>query len=124
MMKLANQIAVVGALMGLCETLSFAKKAGLDLELTKGMIGGGAGGSWAFDNYGPKILAGDWSPGFSVKNQRKDLAYCKDAAKQVDAAIPGTELVDELLAKLDEQGHSEWTTAALYEVLMEMGAGK
>ena len=97
-----------------------AKKAGLDLELTKDMIGGGAGGSWAFDNYGPKILARDWSPGFSVKNQRKDFAYCKDAAEEVHAAIPGTKLVDSLLARLEADGHADWTTAALFDVLLKM----
>lgn len=121
-MKLANQIAVGGALLGLCETLAFAKKAGLDINLAKDMIGSGAGGSWAFENYGPKVLAEDWSPGFSVKNQRKDFGYCKGAAREVDAAIPGTDLVDSLLARLDEEGHSEWTTAALYDVLLRMDA--
>lgn len=122
MMKLANQIAVGGALLALCETLSFAKKAGLDLALARDMIGGGAGGSWAFENYGPKILAQDWTPGFSIKNQRKDFAYCMEAAEKIDAAIPGTALVDLLLGDLEGEGHGEWTTAALYEVLMEMGA--
>lgn len=122
MMKLANQIAVGGALLGLCETLSFAKKAGLDLELTRDMIGGGAGGSWAFENYGPKILKQDWTPGFSIRNQRKDFAYCFDAAEQIDAAIPGTSLVDLLLGDLEDDGHGDWTTAALYEGLLEMGA--
>lgn len=117
-MKLANQIAVGGALMGLCETLAFAKKAGLDLELTKDMIGGGAGGSWAFQNYGPKILAEDWTPGFSVLNQRKDFGYCRQAAAEIGAQIPGTEVVDGLLAHLQEAGHGDWTTAALYAVLL------
>jgi len=116
-MKLANQMAVGGALLALCECLSFANKAGLDLTQTHRMIGGGAGGSWAFENYGPKVLAEDWTPGFSVKNQRKDFGYCREAAKAIDAAIPGTELVDSLLAELDAEGHSEWTTAALYTVL-------
>lgn len=119
MMKMANQIAVGGALLALCECLSFAKKAGLDLDQTHDMIGGGAGGSWAFENYGPKILAGDWTPGFSVKNQRKDFAYCRDAAKLIDAAIPGTDLVDRLLAKAQDV---ELTTAVLYEVMLRMGA--
>ena len=122
MMKLANQIAVGGNLLAVCETLSFAKKAGLDLTLAKDMIGGGAGGSWAFDNYGPKILNADWSPGFSIKNQRKDFGYCMETAEQIDAAIPGTALVDLLLADLESEGHGEWTTAALYEALLEMGA--
>lgn len=122
MMKLANQIAVGGALLGLCETLAFAKKAGLDLALARDMIGGGAGGSWAFENYGPKVLNEDWSPGFSVKNQRKDFCYCMETAERIDAALPGTALVDLLLADLEQEGHGDWTTAALYQVLVEMGA--
>jgi 3-hydroxyisobutyrate dehydrogenase-like beta-hydroxyacid dehydrogenase len=117
MAKMANQIAVGAALLGLCECLTFAEKAGLDLPQIKDMIGGGAGGSWAFDNYGPKVLAHDWSPGFSIKNQRKDFAYCRQAAKELDAAIPGTELVDDLLKLLQEEGRGEQATVALFEVL-------
>jgi 3-hydroxyisobutyrate dehydrogenase len=121
MMKMANQIAVGGALLALCECLSFAKKAGLDIAQARELIGGGAAGSWAFENYGPKILAADWSPGFSVKNQRKDFGYCREASHQIGAAIPGTDLVDRLLESVDDP---EWTTAALYEVLLKMGASE
>lgn len=122
MAKMANQIAVGGALLGLCECLSFAAKAGLDLALIKEMVGSGAAGSWAFDNYGPKLLARDWSPGFSVKNQRKDFGYCREAAEAIDAAIPGTKLVDDLLGLLEQQGRGEETTAALFEVLERQGS--
>jgi 3-hydroxyisobutyrate dehydrogenase-like beta-hydroxyacid dehydrogenase len=123
MAKMANQIAVGGALLALCESLSFAHKAGLDVAQMRSLVGGGAGGSWAFENYGPKILSQDWSPGFSIKNQRKDFAYCDEAARAIDAAIPGTHLVDRLLGRLQEAGHGEWTTAALYEEMLRMGAG-
>lgn len=114
--KLANQIAVGGALLALCESLAFADKAGLDLALLREMIAGGAGGSWAFENYGPKILSRDWSPGFSIKNQRKDFGYCASAASAMGAAIPGTELVDQLLGVLELEGKGELTTAVLYEL--------
>ena len=119
-MKMANQIAVAGSLLGLCESLAFAKKAGLDIAQTRELLSGGAAGSWAFDNYGQRILDGDWSPGFTVKNQRKDFGYCVETAAQIGASLPGTELVDRLLQKLEQSGHGEWTTAALYEVLMEL----
>lgn len=122
MAKMANQIAVGGALLALCESLSFAKKAGLDVAQIRELVGGGAGGSWAFEFYGPKILDQDWSPGFSVKNQRKDFGYCLQAAEEIDASLPGTQLVDQLLSLLEEEGHGEWTTAALYEVMLRMGA--
>lgn len=117
MAKMANQIAVAGMLIGLCECLAFAEKAGLDLEQMRDMIGGGAGGSWGFPNYGPRILKRDWSPGFSIKNQRKDFAYCRDAAQEIGAQIPSTMLVDDLLKVLQDEGRGEEATTALFEVL-------
>lgn len=122
MAKMANQIAVGAALLGLCECLSFAEKAGLDAVQMRSLIGGGAGGSWAFENYGPKILERDWTPGFSIKNQRKDFGYCYEAAAQINAAVPCTRVVDALLAKLQEQGHGEWATTALFEEMMRLTA--
>lgn len=120
MAKMVNQIAVAGSLLALCESLGFAEKAGLDVAQIREMVAAGAAGSWAFDNYGPKILARDWTPGFTIRNQRKDFQYCKEAAEEIGAAIPGTRLVDELLARLDAAGHADWTTAALFEQLMGM----
>ncbi len=117
MMKMANQIAVGGALMALCECLAFAHKAGLDIAQAREMINTGAGGSWAFENYGPMILKQDWTPGFSIKNQRKDFAYCFEAAEVLGAQLPGTTVVDHLLGTLAAQGHNELTTAKLYELL-------
>ncbi len=102
--------------MALCESLAFAQKAGLDLAQMREMIGGGAGGSWAFENYGPKLLARDWTPGFSIKNQRKDFAYCISAADSIGASIPSTVLVDKLLGIMDAEGKSELTTAVLFEL--------
>jgi 3-hydroxyisobutyrate dehydrogenase-like beta-hydroxyacid dehydrogenase len=106
--------------MALCESLAFAEKAGLALAVTKELVGSGAGGSWAFENYGPKILNQDWTPGFSVVNQRKDFGYCRQAAARIGAVLPGTEVVDALLAKLESDGRGQDTTAALFEVLLEM----
>lgn len=120
-MKMVNQVAVGGALLGLCESLSFAKKLGLDLAQTREAVGSGAAGSWAFERYGPKILAEDWSPGFSIVNQRKDFDYCLEAAEGCDAALPGTRLVDRLLGLLEDEGHGEWATAALYAKMRELG---
>lgn len=120
-MKMANQIAVGGALLGLCESLAFAKRAGLDLAQTRDMLSAGAAGSWAFENYGPKILANDWSPGFKIAHQNKDFRYTIDEAKALDIAVPTTQLCLQLLEKLEHEGHADWTTCALYEKMLQMG---
>lgn len=117
MMKMANQIAVGGALTGLCECLAFAQKAGLDLALTRDMVGSGAGGSWAFENYGPMILNRDWTPGFSIDNQVKDFGYCLETADAIGADLPLTSLVKSHLETLQNEGRGGDTTAALFEVL-------
>jgi len=123
MMKMANQIAVGGALLALCESLAFAKKAGLPLSVTRDMLASGAAGSWAFDNYGPKILNADWTPGFSIKHQRKDFMYAIEAAQELDCAVPMTELVDRMLEQMEDAGRSEDATCALYELMLERGFG-
>lgn len=119
MMKLANQIAVGGALLGLCESLAFAEKAGLDLAQTRELLGGGAAGSWAFEFYGPKILNRDWKPGFAVRHQQKDFRYTMAAAAGIHAAVPMTELAHLLLKKLEDEGKGDLTTVALFESLLE-----
>lgn len=121
MMKMANQIAVGGALIGLCESMAFAKKAGLDLAQTRELLAGGAAGSWAFENYGPKLLERDWTPGFSIDNQVKDFAYCEEAAKQIGASLPMTHVLHRLLRDMQAEGHGDWTTAALFEKMLQLG---
>jgi 3-hydroxyisobutyrate dehydrogenase len=120
MTKMANQIAVAGSLLALCESLSFAQKAGLDLHQTWELLSGGAAGSWSFDNYGPKVLAQDWSPGFKVKDQLKDLVYCEETAQELSAAVPGTILVEKLLRVTEAAGYGENATASLFLTLSQM----
>lgn len=118
--KMANQIAVGGSLLALCESLAFAKKAGLDIAQTRELLAGGAAASWAFENYGPKILAEDWSPGFTVANQVKDFEYCLETASELGAALPATSIANELLEEMMEDGDAGLTTAALYRKLLEL----
>jgi 3-hydroxyisobutyrate dehydrogenase len=117
LMKMVNQVAVAGALLAMCESLALAEKAGLDLVQTRELVGSGAAGSWAFENYAPKVLQRDWSPGFTVENQLKDLDYCLETAREVGGEIPGAKLVTDLLERLRAEGHGDKTTAILYEYL-------
>jgi 3-hydroxyisobutyrate dehydrogenase len=117
MMKMANQIAVCLTLLSMAECLVFAERAGLDLEACIELIGSGAGGSWSLQNYGPKAIAGDHTPGFSIANQQKDLVYALEAAREVKAALPGTALVHQLLAALENAGEGERATTALFELV-------
>jgi 3-hydroxyisobutyrate dehydrogenase-like beta-hydroxyacid dehydrogenase len=117
-MKMANQIAVAGSVLGLCECLAFASRSGLSLQQTVELISQGAGGSWSFDNYGPKILAGDHQPGFSIENQLKDLLYAVDVAEGNDLRLHTAELMRKHLEAMVEAGRGDLATTAIYESLV------
>ena len=71
--KLANQIMIAGTLSGVCEALTYAKAKGLDLQTVLDSVSTGAAGSKQLDTFGPKILAGDYAPGFFLKHFVKDM---------------------------------------------------
>ena len=115
--KLANQIAVAINNLGVSEALVFAASQGIDLERTRQVIAGGAGSSWAMQNYAPKMLAGDFRPGFMVDLQQKDLRLVLDNAFGDHISVPGTALVHELYNALQRDGGGREGNLALIKVI-------
>jgi len=115
--KLANQIAVALNNLGVSEALVFAASQGIDLELTRQVIAGGAGSSWAMQNYAPKMLAGDFRPGFMVDLQQKDLRLVLDNAFADHISLPGAALVHELYNALQKDGGGREGNLALIKVI-------
>jgi 2-hydroxy-3-oxopropionate reductase len=115
--KLANQIAVAINNLGVSEALVFAKAQGIDLERTRQVIAGGAGSSWAMQNYAPKMIAGDFKPGFMVDLQQKDLRLVLDNAYGDHVSLPGTTLVHALYTALQRDGGGREGNHALLKVI-------
>lgn len=115
--KLANQIAVALNNLGVSEALVFAASQGIDLEKTRQVIAGGAGSSWAMQNYAPKMLAGDFRPGFMVDLQQKDLRLVLDHAFADHLSLPGAALVHELYNALQRDGGGREGNLALIKVI-------
>lgn len=78
--KMANQIAIAGTLAGTAEAISYAKAAGLDLNLMMDTITKGAAGSWQLENLGRKMLVDDYNPGFYIKHFIKDMKIADQEA--------------------------------------------
>ena len=114
--KLINQILVANTMNAVAEALVFAAKAGADLETTIEAVAGGAAGSWQLANLGPRIIKGDFAPGFMVKLQQKDLRLILEAAQEMKVSLPATSLVHQFFASLEANGHSEEGTQALVQV--------
>ena len=118
--KLANQIAVALNNLGVSEALVFAASQGIDLEKTRQVIAGGAGSSWAMQNYAPKMLAGDFRPGFMVDLQQKDLRLVLDNAFADHISLPGAALVHELYNALQKDGGGREGNLALIQVIEKL----
>jgi 3-hydroxyisobutyrate dehydrogenase len=118
--KLANQILVVANALGVSEALLLAQAAGLDLANTLEAVGGGAAGSWMLANRGPQVVERDWRPGFTIDLQQKDLLLVLDIAEELGVPLPGTKLVSEMYATLQEQGMGSEGNHALVKALEEM----
>ena len=114
--KLVNQILITGTMTGMCEGLAFAKAQGLDQAAVIEAISGGAAGSWSFSNYGPRILKGDYEPGFFVKHYIKDMKLAREAAKEIGIELPALDLTLDLYEKLAGKGFEDKGTQALYKL--------
>jgi 3-hydroxyisobutyrate dehydrogenase len=124
--KMANQIGIAGSMLGLIEALQYAKAAGLDLERTHAALSGGGANSWSWGAYGPRILGGDFDPGFFVKHFVKDLRIAIDESRSMGLDLPGLELAERLYARLADEGGAELGTQALwllYERAGQSGGG-
>jgi len=104
--KLANQIAVAATMVGVSESLAYARAAGLNPHTVLSSIAGGAAGSWALTHLAPRMLAGDFAPGFAIKHFLKDLAIALGEAKRLDLELPGLALAQGLYRALTSTGTS------------------
>ncbi len=91
--KAVNQILVGTAMLGVAEALVFAAKAGVDVEKVHQAVSGGAAGSWQLTNNGARVLKGDMSPGFKIKDYLKDLGIIMETAAANKMPLPSTSLV-------------------------------
>ncbi|OJF96496.1 NAD(P)-dependent oxidoreductase [Alkalibacterium sp. 20] len=114
--KMANQIMVAGTMTGLVEMLVYAEKAGLNLEKVIKTVGGGAAGNWSLENYAPRILKKDYSPGFFVKHFIKDLNIALEESGKMQLNLPATKLAKNLYDQLSQDGYDESGTQSLIKL--------
>lgn len=112
--KMANQIAIAASMLGLAECLAYARAAGLDPARVIETLSGGSAQTWSLSNYGPRVLAGDFAPGFYVKHFVKDLRIALVEAESAGLKLPGLELAKRLYESLADGGGSELGTQALW----------
>jgi 3-hydroxyisobutyrate dehydrogenase len=111
--KLTNQVAIASGMLAVCEALAFAKATGLDPETVLRSISGGAAGSWGLTNLAPRVLKGDFAPGFYVHHLVKDLGLALATARALRLELPGLELAARLYDQVVAAGDGDLGTQAL-----------
>ncbi|MAT70303.1 MAG: oxidoreductase [Planctomycetaceae bacterium] len=118
--KLVNQTLIGGNMVGVCEALLYAYRAGLDLETVLKSVASGAAGSWSLSNLGPRMIAGDFAPGFYVEHFLKDMGLALEEARRMHLALPGLALCEQLYQAVAAQGHARSGTHALMLALAQL----
>ena len=111
--KMVNQVLIATGMIGVCEALLYGYKAGLDLEKVLESVASGAAGSWSLTNYGPRIIAGNFDPGFFVEHFIKDMGIALAEARRMGLSMPGLALGDQLYQAVAAQGYGRKGTHSL-----------
>jgi 3-hydroxyisobutyrate dehydrogenase len=113
--KMCNQIAIASNMIGVCEALAYAKRSGLDPFKVLESISQGAAGSWSLSNLAPRMLSGDFKPGFYVKHFIKDMKIALEEAEKMNLQLPGLALAKSMYEELAKAGEENSGTQALYK---------
>ena len=118
--KMVNQTLIATNMIGVCEALLYAHRAGLDLGTVLESVGSGAAGSWSLSNLGPRIIDRNFEPGFFVEHFLKDMGIALDEAQRMNLALPGLALAKQLYLAVQAQGHGRDGTHALQLALASL----
>jgi 3-hydroxyisobutyrate dehydrogenase len=118
--KMVNQILIATGMVGICEALLYGYKAGLNLETVMQAVSSGAAGSWSLSNYGPRMMANNFDPGFFVEHFIKDMGIALEESKRMGLSMPGLALAHQLYVALKAQGHGRDGTHSLLLALASL----
>ncbi|QQE77974.1 NAD(P)-dependent oxidoreductase [Alicyclobacillus sp. SO9] len=111
--KMCNQIAIASNMIGVSESISYAKRAGLDPDRVLKSITMGAAGSWSLSNLAPRMIEDDMEPGFYIKHFIKDMTIALEEANRMGLSVPGLRLSKEIYTSLADEGYNDKGTQAL-----------
>ncbi len=115
--KMVNQILIASTMVAMAEGLVYASRVGLDVEAVLASVASGAAGSWSLSNLAPRVVAGNFAPGFIVDHMVKDLGIALAEAKRAQLALPGLALAEQLYVALQAQGRGRDGTQSLVHAL-------
>jgi 3-hydroxyisobutyrate dehydrogenase len=114
---MCNQILIAGTMIGVVESLLYARRNGMSLDTVIDVIGQGAASSWAINTLGRRIAQGDFDPGFYIRHFVKDMGIALAEARRMNLSLPGLALVHQFYTAAMAQGGETMGTQGLYQVM-------
>ena len=118
--KMCNQIVIAGTMIGVCESLVYAAAAGLEPSRVLESISKGAANCWSLENLAPRILKGDFAPGFMIDHFVKDMGIALEESRRMGIHLAGLDLVERIYRDASALGHGRDGTQALYQALLKI----
>ncbi|MDD3339815.1 MAG: NAD(P)-dependent oxidoreductase [Lachnospiraceae bacterium] len=113
--KMANQIIIAGTVSGMCEAMAYAKKEGLDVQKVLDAVGTGAAGSKQLSSLSPRVMQGDFGPGFFVKHFIKDMKIAAEEADEIGLDLGVLKKVLSMYEEMESQGKGDLGTQSLVQ---------
>ncbi len=117
--KMVNQILISGVMTGMAEAFTYGFKAGLDMQTVLDVVSTGAAGSAGLSGLGPRVLGGDFEPGFFIEHYIKDMAIAVKEAEAMGLDLAGLTTTLDRYRHAAEQGLARKGTQALCKTVAE-----
>jgi 2-hydroxy-3-oxopropionate reductase len=118
--KACNQIQVALNIIGMSEAFVLGAKAGVDPAIIYQVLSGGYAQSRVHDARGPRMIVGDFAPGFKARFHFKDLNIIMKTGNDYGVPLPVTSLVHELFAAMIAAGRGELDHSGILTVLEDL----
>lgn len=118
--KACNQIQVALNLLGMAEAFVLGAKAGVDPAIILQVLSGGYAQTRVMDARGPKVIKGEFEPGFKSRFHYKDLNIVMETAKKLNVPLPATAIAHELFASLMATGRGELDHSAVINIIEDL----
>ncbi len=114
------QIQVALNFIGMSEALVLGAKAGVDPAVIIKVLSGGYAQTRVMDVRGPKVIKGEFEPGFKSKFHYKDLNIIMETARRLNVPLPATAVAHELFTAMIASGRGDLDHSAVINIIEDL----
>jgi len=115
--KACNQIQVALNFIGMAEALVLGAKAGVDPAIVVKVLSAGYAQTRVMDVRGPRIIKGDFAPGFRSRFHYKDLNIIRETARAFECCLPASALAHELFSAMQANDWGDLDHSGVIKVI-------